>query len=159
MTGRYFGRSWSAWTRRSVKAKLGANPTAASSCSRCLSYNGSRVCLTNACNTEITDHLWFMRFLGVELAGNVPEARTVWTFRESLKERQLTDAWFDRLNQALVQMGIELKNGTALQRAVQGRIGCPPFPQVRPHATKQYSRFAKCRLTISLSDAPNNGGT
>ena len=49
-----------------------------------------------------------MRFLGVELAGNVPEARTVWTFRESLKERQLTDAWFDRLNQALVQMGIEL---------------------------------------------------
>lgn len=52
-----------------------------------------------------------MRFLGVELAGNVPDARTVWAFREALKEHQLVDALFDRLNQALAEMGIELKSG------------------------------------------------
>lgn len=27
---------------------------------------------------QVTDRLSFMRFLGVELAGNVPDARTVW---------------------------------------------------------------------------------
>ena len=60
---------------------------------------------------QVTDRLSFMRFLGVELAGNVPDARTVWAFREALKEHQLTDALFDRLNQALAEIGIELKSG------------------------------------------------
>lgn len=60
---------------------------------------------------QVTDRLSFMRFLGVELAGNVADARTVWAFREALKERQLAEALFDRLNQALADLGIELKSG------------------------------------------------
>jgi transposase, IS5 family len=60
---------------------------------------------------QVTDRLSFMRFLGVELAGNVPDARTVWAFREALKEYQLADALFGRLNQALAELGIELKSG------------------------------------------------
>jgi IS5 family transposase len=60
---------------------------------------------------QVTDRLSFMRFLGVELAGNVPDARTVWAFREALKEHQLVDTLFDRLNQALAELGIELKSG------------------------------------------------
>ena len=60
---------------------------------------------------QVTDRLSFMRFLGVELAGNVPDARTVWAFREALKEHQLADALFERLNLALAELGIELKSG------------------------------------------------
>lgn len=60
---------------------------------------------------QVTDRLSFMRFLGVELAGNVPDARTVWAFREALKEHQLADALFGRLNLALAELGIELKSG------------------------------------------------
>jgi IS5 family transposase len=60
---------------------------------------------------QVTDRLSFMRFLGVELAGNVPDARTVWAFRESLKEHKLTEVLFDRLNQALAELGVELKSG------------------------------------------------
>ena len=60
---------------------------------------------------QVTDRLSFMRFLGVELAGNVPDARTVWAFRESLKAHQLTEVLFDRLNQALAELGVELKSG------------------------------------------------
>ncbi len=56
---------------------------------------------------QVTDRLSFMRFLGVALAGNVPDARTVWAFREALKEHKLADALFERLNQALAEMGIE----------------------------------------------------
>lgn len=60
---------------------------------------------------QVTDRLSFMRFLGVELAGNVPDARTVWAFRESLKEHKLAEVLFERLNQALAELGIELKSG------------------------------------------------
>lgn len=44
---------------------------------------------------QVTNRLSFMRFLGVELAGNVPDARTVWAFRESLKEYKLAEVLFD----------------------------------------------------------------
>ena len=60
---------------------------------------------------QVSDRLSFMRFLGLELAGNVPDARTVWAFREALKEHHLVDALFDRLNQVLADLGVELKSG------------------------------------------------
>mgnify|MGYP001605191213 CR=1 FL=1 len=60
---------------------------------------------------QVSDRLSFMRFLGLELAGNVPGARTVWAFREALKEHQRVDALFDRLNQTLAALGVELKSG------------------------------------------------
>lgn len=60
---------------------------------------------------QVSDRLSFMRFLGLELSGNVPDARTVWAFREALKEHKLTDALFERLNQALADLGVELKSG------------------------------------------------
>ena len=60
---------------------------------------------------QVSDRLSFMRFLGLELAGNVPDARTVWAFREALKEHKLVDALFERLNQALAELGVELKSG------------------------------------------------
>lgn len=60
---------------------------------------------------QVTDRLSFMRFLGVELAGNVPDARTVWAFRESLKEGGLAELLFERLNQALADLGVKLQSG------------------------------------------------
>ena len=60
---------------------------------------------------RVSDRLSFMRFPGLELAGNVPDARTVWAFREALKEQQLVDALFERLNQVLAGLGVELKSG------------------------------------------------
>ncbi|WP_239235141.1 IS5 family transposase [Candidatus Nitrotoga sp. BS] len=59
----------------------------------------------------VSDRLSFMRFLDLERAGNVPNARTVWTFRKALKQHQLTDALFERLNQALAAPRVELKSG------------------------------------------------
>lgn len=60
---------------------------------------------------QVSDRLSFMRFPGLELAGNVPDARTVWAFREALKEQQRVDALFERLNQVLAGLGVELKSG------------------------------------------------
>jgi len=60
---------------------------------------------------QVTDRLSFMRFLELDLAADVPDARTVWAFRESLKTHQLIEPLFARLNQALAGMGVELKSG------------------------------------------------
>lgn len=60
---------------------------------------------------QVTDRLSFMRFLGLELSGDVPDARTVWAFREALKTHRLVEPLFERLNQALADLGVELKSG------------------------------------------------
>lgn len=58
---------------------------------------------------QVTYRLSFMRFLGLDLAADVPDAKTVWAFREALKEHQLVDVLFERLNLALAQLGVEMK--------------------------------------------------
>jgi len=60
---------------------------------------------------QVRDRLSFMRFLGLGLAEKVPDARTVWAFREALKTHQLADVLFERLNQTLAGMGIRMKSG------------------------------------------------
>lgn len=60
---------------------------------------------------QVTDRLSFMRFLGLDLATDVPDARTVWAFREALKIHRLVEPLFARLNQALAELGVELKSG------------------------------------------------
>jgi IS5 family transposase len=60
---------------------------------------------------QIKDRLSFMRFLGIELAGNVPDARTVWAFREELKEHRLVDTLFDAFNTQLLTLGVSMKSG------------------------------------------------
>ena len=60
---------------------------------------------------QVTDRLSFMRFLGLDLAADVHDARTVWAFRESLKRHNLSEPLFARLNQALADLGVELKSG------------------------------------------------
>jgi transposase, IS5 family len=60
---------------------------------------------------QVADRLSFMRFLGLDLGASVPDARTVWAFREELKEHDLVDELFATFNQALLGEGIELKSG------------------------------------------------
>lgn len=60
---------------------------------------------------QVTDRLSFMRFLGLELAADVPDARTVWAFREALKEHNLVDSLFDKFNDTLTGEGVEMKSG------------------------------------------------
>lgn len=60
---------------------------------------------------QVTDRLSFMRFLGLDLAADVPDARSEWAFREALKTHQLVEPLFARLNQALADLGVQLKSG------------------------------------------------
>jgi len=66
---------------------------------------------------QVTDQLSFMSFFGLELSGDVPDARTVWAFREALKTHNMVDALFERLHQALADLGAELKSGQIIDAA------------------------------------------
>jgi len=52
-----------------------------------------------------------MRFLGLSLAASVPDAKTMWVFREELKEHKLTEKLFNRLDECLRALNVELKSG------------------------------------------------
>ncbi len=57
------------------------------------------------CEYLIKDRLSFMRFLGFGLADPVPDANTVWTFREALKRAGAVEALFARFDAMLREAG------------------------------------------------------
>jgi len=60
---------------------------------------------------QIRDRLSFMRFLGLDLAGVVPDAKTMWAFREELKEHHLVERLLARFDDCLRKLDVELKSG------------------------------------------------
>jgi IS5 family transposase len=60
---------------------------------------------------QIRDRLSFMRFLGLGLEDRVPDAKTLWLFREKLKNLKLMDALFARFHCQLAAMGYVAKAG------------------------------------------------
>jgi IS5 family transposase len=60
---------------------------------------------------QIRDRLSFMRFLGLELEDRVPDAKTVWSFREQLKALNLVDALFARFHEQLAGHGYVARSG------------------------------------------------
>jgi IS5 family transposase len=50
---------------------------------------------------QINDRLSFMRFLGITLCNDVPDAKTIWLFREQLKEGDTAKKLFDLFEQKL----------------------------------------------------------
>jgi IS5 family transposase len=60
---------------------------------------------------HIRDRLSFMRFLGLQLEDLVPDAKTVWLFRERLKHAGLMDVLFARFHEQLAAQGYVARNG------------------------------------------------
>jgi transposase len=54
---------------------------------------------------QIRDRLSFMRFLGLDLHGRVPNARTIWLFREHLTRAGAVEALFARFDTHLKERG------------------------------------------------------
>jgi IS5 family transposase len=54
---------------------------------------------------QIRDRFSFMRFLGLQLEDRVPDAKTVWLFRERLKGLNLVDVLFARFHEQLAEKG------------------------------------------------------
>ena len=59
----------------------------------------------------INDRLSFMRFLGIGLSDRVPDARTIWLFREKLTRAGAIKALFDRFDASLRAAGYIAMSG------------------------------------------------
>ena len=65
----------------------------------------------DALEYQVTDRLTSMRFLGIDLGDAVPDAKTVWLFREQLREAKVFVRLFERFYRALATQGIKLNSG------------------------------------------------
>jgi transposase, IS5 family len=54
---------------------------------------------------QIQDRLSFMRFLGLHLSDKVPDAKTIWLYRERFSKNGLIDRLFSRFGEILVNQG------------------------------------------------------
>jgi IS5 family transposase len=60
---------------------------------------------------QIRDRLSFMRFLELNLEDRVPDAKTVWLFRETLKQQGVAEGLFKRFDGQLSAQGLIAKGG------------------------------------------------
>lgn len=61
---------------------------------------------------QIKDRLSFMQFLGLQIGDLVPDEKTVWLFREKLREKGLSKKLFELFTRTLISNGIVAKEGS-----------------------------------------------
>lgn len=64
------------------------------------------------------DRLSFMRFLGLGWADSVPDANTIWAFREALKKAGAVDALFRRFDEVLRSEGFLAMSGQIVDATI-----------------------------------------
>lgn len=114
----------------------------------------------------ISDRLSFMRFLGLGLSDRVPDARTIWLFREKLTRAGAIQSLFDRFDATLRASGYIAMGGQIVDASLvaapkqrntedekkvlkEGRI--PENWKARPAKLRQKDRDA--RWTVKFSKA------
>ena len=66
----------------------------------------------------MVDRLSFMRFLGLALADAVPDANTIWTFREALKQAGALERLFARFDATLRAAGFLAMGGQTMDATI-----------------------------------------
>ena len=67
---------------------------------------------------QIRDRYSFCRFLGLTPEGRVPDARTVWLFREMLKELELMDELFAEMMMQIEMAGFIPRQGQIVDASI-----------------------------------------
>lgn len=67
---------------------------------------------------QIRDRFSFLRFLGLRPESAIPDAKTVWLYRESLKEAQAMDKLFASFERYLTGLGYQARKGTVVDARI-----------------------------------------
>lgn len=67
---------------------------------------------------QVRDRLSFMRFLGLGLEDRVPDAKTVWLYREALAQAGLVEALFKQFDGHLARQGYIARGGQILDASI-----------------------------------------
>ena len=71
---------------------------------------------------QILDRISFIRFLGLSIGGKVPDATTVWRFREALSEAGLVENLFKKFDAFLRDNGFAARKGQIVDASI---VECP----------------------------------
>ncbi len=71
-----------------------------------------------AMEAQMLDRLSFMRFLGLGIGDKVPDEKTIWLFRENLKEAGLIDGLFSRFDTHLRKSGFAARKGQIVDASI-----------------------------------------
>ena len=66
----------------------------------------------------LRDRLSFMRFLGFTMTDKVPDAKTIWKFREQLTEAKLIKPLFDKFGEYLSEKGFKASEGQLIDATI-----------------------------------------
>ena len=97
----------------------------------------------------ISDRLSFMRFLGLSLGDRVPDATTIWLFRERLVKAGAIKRLFDRFDQVVRDAGYIAMAGQIVWAAMSGSPS-QPCPKL---TTPFFTRAIWARATSAISSA------
>ncbi len=98
-----------------------------------------------------------MRFLDLELEDSVPDATTIWLFREALAQAGLIDKLFERFGQHLEAEGYIARGGQIIDATICGGVRqlvvglSYPLTSPHPHrlATIIYFTFSAIKLSCA----------
>jgi transposase, IS5 family len=72
----------------------------------------------DAMEYQIRDRISFMRFLGLNVSEGVPDAKTIWLFREELGKLKLAKKLFDQFARVLDEKGLKAKKGQIIDASI-----------------------------------------
>ena len=115
----------------------------------------------------INDRLSFMRFIGIELGDKVPDAKTIWLFREHLTQARAVDNLFARFDKHLqkngyLAMGGQIVDATLVaapkqrnnddekRQIKEGKEACEVWPD---QPAKAAQKDTDARWTVKFSKA------
>ena len=72
----------------------------------------------DAMEAQILDRITFMRFLGLSLGSKVPDAKTIWLFRQQLTDAGIIDDLFIRFDEYLRSSGFAARKGQIVDASI-----------------------------------------
>ena len=100
---------------------------------------------------QVRDRLSFMRFLGLDLDQRIPDAKTIWLFRETLAQAQVVETLVAQFESYLAEHGLQPRGGQLIDASLI------PVPSNGTRATKtRRSKPGSVRGSGTVS--PPSGG-
>lgn len=148
-----FQRKFDEWSQKAVKSKAGRPPYDKLVMFKTLIIQSIYGLSDDAVEFQIKDRLSFQQFLGLKLCDRVPDAKTIWAFRESLKsdDDQTPDKvqeLFNLFHNRLEQVGLVLNEG----KMVDASIVAAPRPR---NNKKEHASIKDGKTPEAWKDEPN----
>lgn len=99
---------------------------------------------------QIRDRYSFCRFLGLSPEDRIPDAKTIWLFREQLTEKELTKTLFYDFDYQLDEQGFKAKKGQIIDASF---IAAP----VQRNSRKENAQIKEGETPERLKENPNVG--